>query len=321
MYYALFILLLLVLFGMIFSCARRKKIICRIKCMDKCQKCSLVEELAKPFGYAYHCRCGFFSSTVDAWQKAAGYTWLYDYMAPRFQMVFDALPIYFDYQGRTWLIELWKGQYGINTGAELGIYHADRILSEAEYKTAFFTAADDNEMLPCALELCNHNREENCFRLSERHWWLTIFLPGRFSQPSDLCLEASICFPNGEMCDAFYEGLCRAGYAKKQISIHGLSVSFIFHVSDSEHFGLLTRFHRRLSQRLNRMYCKLFAYVTRPFVCTEDRILFLYYYLPAAFRRLFRIRRFHRHCHKKHGCRPPKCYHNCRPNRRQGTCL
>lgn len=315
MYYALFILLLLVLFGMIFSCVRRKKIICRIKCMDKCKKCSLVEELAQPFGYAYHCRCGFFSSTTDAWQKAAGYTWLYDYMAPRFQMVFDALPVYFDYRGRTWLIELWKGQYGINTGAELGIYHADRILSESEYKSAFFTAAEDDEMLPCTLELCNHNREENCFRLSERHWWLTIFLPGRFSQPSDLCLEASICFPNSEMCDAFYEGLCRAGYDRKQIAVHGLCVSFIFHVSDSEDFGLLTRFHRRLSQRLNRMYCKLFVYVTRPFVCTEDRILFLYYYLPAAFRRLFRMRRCHRHCHKKHGCRPPKCYHNCRPPR------
>ncbi|MDE7257641.1 MAG: DUF4474 domain-containing protein, partial [Lachnospiraceae bacterium] len=69
--------------------------------MDKCQKCSLLEQLAEPFGYAYHCRCGFFSSTLDAWQKTAGYTWLYDYMAPRFQMVFDALPIYFDYRGRT----------------------------------------------------------------------------------------------------------------------------------------------------------------------------------------------------------------------------
>ena len=68
---------------------------------------------------------------------------------PRFQMVFDALPIYFDYRGRTWLIELWKGQYGINTGAELGIYHADKILSESEYKTALFTAAEDNGFRKC----------------------------------------------------------------------------------------------------------------------------------------------------------------------------
>ena len=53
----------------------------------------MLEELAAPFGYVYHCCCGFFSSTIDAWQKAAGYTWFYDYMAPRFQMVFDVLPV------------------------------------------------------------------------------------------------------------------------------------------------------------------------------------------------------------------------------------
>lgn len=304
MYYVLLILLLLVLFCMIFSWYRRRKIICRIKCMDKCQKCSLLEQLAKPFGYAYHCRCGFFSSTLDAWQKTAGYTWLYDYMAPRFQMVFDALPIYFDYRGRTWLIELWKGQYGINTGAEIGIYHADRILSAEEYKTAHFAAVEDDEMLPCTLCLCRQGTD--CLKLSERHWWLTIFESGLFSTPSELCLHASICFPDSEMCDAFYEGLCRAGYDMKQLDIQGLCCSFVFRSSYSEDFNLLTRFHRRLSQCVNRMCCRLYAYVTRPFIRTEDRILFLYYYLPAAFRRLFRIRRFNRRCHKKCGCRPPK---------------
>ena len=278
MYYALFILLLIVLFCTVFSCIRRKKVICRIKCMDKCQKCSLLEELAVPFGYAYHCRCGFFSSTTDAWQKAAGYTWLYDYMAPRFQMVFDALPVYFDYCGRTWLIELWKGQYGINTGAEIGIYHAD-------------------------------------VELSERHWWLTAFLPGCFSTPSELTLEASICFPNTQMSSAFYEGLLQAGCCREDISIQGLCICVTFCGPVSENFGPLTRFHRWLSQRLNRMYCKLFVWVTRPFVQTQDRVLYLYYFLPSCFRRLLRLHRFHRRCHRKNGCHRPKCCRTCRPRR------
>ena len=83
MYAALFILLLLALLSMLFCHFRRRKIICRIRDMEKCEKCSLLEELAQPFGYAYHCCCGFFSSTLDAWQKSAGYAWVYDYMAPR----------------------------------------------------------------------------------------------------------------------------------------------------------------------------------------------------------------------------------------------
>lgn len=306
MYYALFILLLFVLIWTIFFHCRKKKVICRIRCMDKCQKCSLLNELTEPFGYTYHCQCGFFSSTIDAWQRSAGYTWLYDYMAPRFQMVIDALPIYFDYHGKTWLIECWKGQYGINTGAEIGIYHADRLLSEAEYKTTLFNAVDDDEMLPCTLQLCN--KGETYVQLAGKHWWLTAFLPGRFSDPADLSLTASVCSPDDEMLDAFYEGLCRAGYNINDIAIQGNCLSFVFHSSNNEDLGFLTRMRRRRSQRTNRIFCKLYTWVTRPFINTEDRILYLYYYLPAIFRKLLRLRRFHRRLHKKNGSTPPKYY-------------
>ncbi len=315
MYAALFILLLLALLGIIIGHFRRKKIICKIECMDKCEKCSIVEELAEPFGYAYHCCCGYFSSTVDAWQKAAGYTWLYDYMAPRFQMVFDALPVYFNYCGKTWLIEFWKGQYGINTGAEIGIYHADRLLTESEYRTALFHAAKEDEMLPCSMELYEENGD--FVSLSERHWWLTAFLPGVFSRPSGLCLKASICFPDAEMLEAFHEGLCRAGYPAELVTVQNCCVTFAFHRPLPEHYGPFTRFHRWLSQCLNHMYCRLFVWITRPFVCTEDRILFLYYYIPFCFRKLMRLRRCHRRCHKKNGCHRPKCCKRCRPHKRE----
>ena len=303
MYYALFILLLLALFWVLFFRFRRKKIICRIKCMDKCRKCSLLNELAEPLGYTYNCQCGFFSSTLDAWQKTAGYTWLYDYLAPRFQMVIDALPVYFDYQGRTWLIEFWKGQYGINTGAEIGIYHADRLLTEDEYKTTLFHAVKDDEMLPCALKLCINGFD--CVQFTERHWWLTAFLPGCFSDPGDLSLTSSICFPDEEMIDAFYEGLCHTGQNVENVIFQDLCITFTYHVFADENLGLLTRLRRRRTQCINRIFCKLYAWITGPFLRTEDRILYLYYYFPAAFRKLLRLRRFHRHVQKKNGSIPP----------------
>ena len=314
MYIALIILLMLALIGMLFGHFRRKKIIRKIACMDKREKCSLLEELAEPFCYLYHCCCGYFSSAVDAWQKDAGYTWFYDYMAPRFQMVFDALPVYFNYRGKTWLIEFWKGQYGINTGAEIGIYHADRLLTEAEYHTALFEAAGEEEMLPCSMELYEANGD--FVKISDRHWWLTAFIPGVFSRPSELCMEASICFHDGEMLEAFRRGLCRAGCLEETISVRNLCLSFTFHKPMPGHYGLLTRFHRLLSQFLNRIYCRLFVWVTRPFVCTEDRILFLYYYIPFCFRKLMRLRRCHRRCHRKNGCRRPKRCRKCRPHGR-----
>ena len=223
MYLLLVILLLIALFGSIFFWWRKRRIVCRIQCMDPCQKCCKVNEIVKPFGYCYHDRYGFFSSTLDAWQREAGYTWFYDYMAPRFQMVFDTLPVYFDYNGRTWLIEFWKGQYGINAGAEIGIYHADGIVPEQEYKTTLFAAASDEEMLHCSFVLCGKNG--SCVQVSQTHWWLTAFFPGCFVWPSGLDMKAAIRFTDRRMMCAFVNGLRSAGYTEQHFAVNGLCVT------------------------------------------------------------------------------------------------
>ena len=298
MYFLLLALLLSALLGCIFLQCQRKKIICKINSMDCCAKCSFLNELVYPFGYDFHCDCGFFSSTVDAPQRQAGYSWLYDYMAPRFQMVFDSLPVYFDYRGRTWLIEFWKGQYGINTGAEIGIYHADHIIPESDYKNAWFSCAENNEMLDCSFRLCRDGDE--CVCSCGRHWWLTAFLVGSFSKPACLTMESCITFPGREMLAAFVDGLKRAGCSEDCMSVRGLTVCFVFH-RDHQKYNCITRFWRRFSQWKNKLFCKLYLWVTRPFSCTEDRVLYLYFYLPMAFRKLLRLRRFHKRCHRQYG--------------------
>ena len=298
MYFLLLALLLSALLGCIFLQCQRKKIICKINSMDCCAKCSFLNELVYPFGYDFHCDCGFFSSTVDAPQRQAGYSWLYDYMAPRFQMVFDSLPVYFDYRGRTWLIEFWKGQYGINTGAEIGIYHADHIIPESDYKNAWFSCAENNEMLDCSFRLCRDGDE--CVCSCGRHWWLTAFLVGSFSKPACLTMESCITFPGREMLAAFVDGLKGAGCSEDCMSVRGLTVCFVFH-RDHQKYNCITRFWRRFSQWKNKCFCKLYLWVTRPFSCTEDRVLYLYFYLPVAFRKLLRLRRFHKRCHRQYG--------------------
>ena len=108
MYFLVGILLLLVLFLSLFHHHRKKKICKRICSMSCDEKLEQITSLIEPFGYTYIPCQDIFSTTIDAPQRAFGYTALYDYYAPRFGMVFDCLPIYFDYGGRTWLIELWK---------------------------------------------------------------------------------------------------------------------------------------------------------------------------------------------------------------------
>ena len=295
LFFGIFFLILLFFFCLNYW--RRKKIIKKICCMSTEEKCCLLDELIKPFGFCYIAAQDIFTSHINAMQREFGYCSLYDKTALTFHMVFDYLPVYFNYNGRTWLIEFWKGQYGINTGAEIGIYHADTIIPEADYKKTLFSCAERDEMLDCTFRLCN--RENDCVSNAGRHWWLTAFLVGCFSKPANLSMESCIRFPNREMLCAFVEGLKRAGCGQDGISVNGLSVCFCF-CECPEHFGPVTRFLRCFSQWKNKLFCKLYLWVTRPFVCTEDRILYLYFYLPVAFRRLLRLRRFKKHGHRPH---------------------
>ena len=95
------------------------------------------------------------------------------------------------------------------------------------------------------------------------------------------------------MRNAFVEGLVAAGYDPDSIflSICSTDVSFSFGCSH-ERWSLLKRIYCCFVQLLNRFYCRLYRFVTRPFTCTYDRLLYLYYYLPFAFRRTICPRKF-----------------------------
>ena len=226
MYFSIvFVIFALLLFFVLSSC-RRRWAIKKVYSMCCAEKCRLLNTLIEPFGYCYIECQDIISSRNDAWQRSMGYTSLFDHAASHFNMVFDCLPVYFNYRNRTWLIEFWKGQYGINTGAEIGIYYADRIVPEKEIPFTLFQAVEDKDMLGLSFNLfrCGIGIAD----VGARHWWLTAFSVGRFSNPTDLNMRASVSFPHCEMAEAFAEGLAEAGYCREDIYICHNTVSFSF---------------------------------------------------------------------------------------------
>ena len=105
MYCTLFIVIVIAIFFLFLFHFRKKKIIKKICCMPKKEKCDFLNERVAPLGYCYDCHQDIFTSTQDAWQKKYGYGSIYDRVAPFFNMIFDYKPIYFNYDGKTWLIE------------------------------------------------------------------------------------------------------------------------------------------------------------------------------------------------------------------------
>lgn len=268
---------------------RRKYIIRKVRGMDRCKKLCLLNDLAAPFGFSYVPEGDIMTSTLDAWQKNFGYCRLYDKSASRFNMILDCEPVYFNYNGRTWMVEFWKGQYGINLGGEIGIYKADGILSPEQYDRTMFQGVSDSELLPVAMKL--YFKGQPLFLNRREHWWLTGFRMGSCCQPEDLVMDVSVTFPSEDMLQCFVEGLRNTGYARHEIYIRRLTVSFAFSIPHTWQPRRSQGCRIRFSQWQNRITCRLFRLVTRPFTCTMDRILYLYFFLPPAFHKLLCFKR------------------------------
>lgn len=290
MYFFISFLLLFVLCGILFFHKRKRKIYKILCTMTTKEKCEKLTEVITPFGYCYDSKQDVFSTTIDAWQRDFGYTEAYNYYAPHFNMVFDYEPVYFDYKDRTWMIQFWKGQYGINTGAEVGIYYSDSYVPPALRNITLFQCVKDKDMLP--MSLCLFQKDYKIARIQKKHWWITVFDVGRYCEPSELSLNIAITFPNEEMLHAFVTALLEKGYEKNNFCICGLNVIFIYDSCST----CSDRFFRHLLcgfvQWKNRMFCKLYLWVTKPFSTSLDRCLFLYYFLPFAFRRMITIKRY-----------------------------
>ena len=264
--YFLFGILVLIsfVFVILFSRRKKKKILCRLACMNPCEKENLLNSLLGPLGFYYESRWDVISSRTDAWQKAFGYLDAYNRAAPYLSMVFDSYPIYFDYEGRTWLVQIWKGQYGICTGCEVGLYYADGLVKKSDYKKTLFHAVGESD-------------------------WLDMSV-----------MDVSVHFRNYEFGRKLCEALIEGGI--KETDIFWSCRSIFFHVPEgSRHFTLWQRFVRSVMQFKNRVYCRLFRFLTRC-VCTNlDRILYLYFYLPRFLRHL--LRHFSKQLKKVRRCR------------------
>lgn len=310
MYFLLTFFILCILFFVILFHSRKKKILKKLACMSPQEKCCLLNDLCTPLGYHYNCPEDIFTTNLDAWQKEFGYTYAYDRFAPLFDMVFDALPVYFDYAGRTWLIEFWKGQYGVTTGAEIGVYHADTIVPESKRKTTLFHAVSEEEMLEMSLSLQRNGIP--LAHLKKRHWWLTAFCVGIFSYPRELRLNLTITFPNCEMLSSFARALLELGYTSKDLSSCNHKLTFFFAVPYGDRCGCLCRMVRRFALWRDKMLCKIYNQMVQPLTDTADQLLYLYFYLPAAFRRVFLLHAHGGKCRKKHR----KCCRQCKNNMR-----
>lgn len=234
-------------------------------------------------GYDYDPVQDIFFSKSDAWQKEFGYSPIYDEAAAPLSMIIDCEPIKFSYEGKNWLIELWKGQYGMTTGCEIGVYTAEQNYSvSGAAGDIFYESAHGGDQLHMALVLHKNNRI--LFKREGRHWWLTGFVLGEFSNPHELYMEAGITLKDKAMTAVFLDALIDMGYTGSQMRIMYTTVWLLFRHPLSPQPLTRTPITDALTQKKNEQLCNQYQQLTQGHKNSIDKLLFLWENSPDLFK-------------------------------------
>jgi hypothetical protein len=161
-------------------------------------------------GFRYDPGQDIIYSKIDAWQRQAGFCWAYDVASAPLHMIIDCETFYFWYDSKPWLIELWKGQYGLETGAEIGVYRDDitPALKSMDPKSRLYRTC-----YPLNMKFTLRGSPLGVLTRAGHHWWLTGFKWGVFTEKtSDLTMDLEIECQTPKMRDAFNEAVTDMKY-------------------------------------------------------------------------------------------------------------
>lgn len=221
----------------------------------------------------------YYTNDKDAWQYNFGFGKIYDFASPYILLEYDYIRVFFTYEDKDWMLQMWKGQYGlVFYGGEIGIYnrpHSDKGVNE----WTMFNCPAEEDWLKMEMTVWhediygNWNRELT--REYDEYWWCTGFKNGHLRQeePADeLRLTGRITLKDAEMTALVADGLAECGFARSN-SKDAMGVDSIYVDGNDIHFSWQniseaesTMFIKVSSGFLGSLLLLPFAPVILPFV-------------------------------------------------------
>ena len=198
-------------------------------------------------GYKYSIKDHVFYTAEDSWQRNFGFTEVYDKAAAFGTMTYNTIRVRFNYGGEDWMIQFWKGQYGLMfIGAEIGVYTRPEGVSGS----TFYNCADDEHKLWMTMDFYrqktgNKNKYTHLFtRSRSKTWWCTGFIPGTLglgllNVPDEngtarLKVDTRIEFKDKTMAKAFIESLSKIDYIENNSALAGTKRAVTFYEFKTE---------------------------------------------------------------------------------------
>lgn len=159
---------------------------------------------------------------VNAWMRDFGFCVWYDlmcYVSPDWMWNYTTRRFKFDYDGREWMIQVWKGSYLITNGGEIGVYNRDK-----QKIGSYYDCVGDEDMLEMSMTI-SHGDEVLVDLPAAQHWWINGFKMGYVRyKPSALTMRATIVMRDEAMRDAFCKAIDRNWRHDVKYTTDGLAV-------------------------------------------------------------------------------------------------
>lgn len=254
------------------------------------EKLEILNNDLSTFGFAYFPPGDYFYSLRDCWQRKFGYQKLFDEAAAGFNMLIDCEPVYFTYDEKYWMIEFWKGQYGITTGAEVGIYYLpfeEVKETNPDPKSLRYKSIPDSQQLAISYTLFADGQK--LLSREDTHWWLTSFRLGSFMPPSRLEMEISLTFPSIFMKAAFLDALIQLGYTQADYRSSFYEINLRYTTPHSAQPVSRTPAVEISVLSSTKFLCKNYNKLTKNYQSTLDKLIYLRTASPVLYKQILAI--------------------------------
>ncbi|MDR1734019.1 MAG: DUF4474 domain-containing protein [Oscillospiraceae bacterium] len=172
----------------------------------------------------------YYYITQKAWQHNFGYNKVYDALDFTMNCYIDTLRPQFVYDGQEWMMQMWKGQYGIIllVGAEVGIYtrpiggakNSDGSPNEFLRSIDHYNCAAKKDWMNMTMTLYEDTESGEIKRFTrpwDKYWWVTGFQWGTtesfFIGPRRHCrMYVTIEMKSNEMAKLYGKALEKYGF-------------------------------------------------------------------------------------------------------------
>ena len=164
-------------------------------------------------------------------QRKFGFNGGYDWGSKFVNFYLSTIRIYFTYNDKDWLIELWKGEYAMATvGCEVGFYYRDHnqtALDTFGPNNLLYKSVEDQDAMPVSMKLWQYEKAADSTPVQKidygkrNCWWAADFETGVLEKHRDqttLVMVATIDFPTDKMMNLFIDGLEEEGFKEGSIN-------------------------------------------------------------------------------------------------------